>query len=135
MRCGGTRTRVGESRTDARTRRSHPSPRAWVARGSGPGARHGSCDGLSSAQRTGVARAHDHRALPNQDGGTDPDVDAWYDDTDAQNENADKCAWMYGQTYPTANGAIANIRLGDRDFLVQQNWVNVRGGYCALAYP
>jgi hypothetical protein len=66
---------------------------------------------------------------------TDPDGDAWFDDTDAHDENADKCAWTFGPTYATANGAVANVKVGDRDFFIQQNWVNAHGGYCAVAYP
>jgi len=62
---------------------------------------------------------------------TDPDLNAWYD-TRGQ-ENADKCAWTFGATY-TVNGAAANMRLGSRDYLIQRNWVNAFGGYCALSY-
>lgn len=60
---------------------------------------------------------------------TDPHLDAWF--SEKGRENADKCAWTYGDTYPTPNGGIANMRLGERDFLIQQNWVNRSGGYCA----
>ncbi len=62
---------------------------------------------------------------------TDPDLNAWYDRTGA--ENADKCAWTFGATYP-ANGAIANMRLGSRDYLIQRNWVNASGGFCSLSH-
>ncbi len=62
---------------------------------------------------------------------TDPDLNAWYDSRGA--ENADKCAWTFGSTY-TVNGALANMRLGNRDYLIQQNWVNASGGYCAKSY-
>jgi hypothetical protein len=48
-------------------------------------------------------------------------------------ENADKCAWKFGTTY-TANGALANANLGGFDYLIQQNWVNAGGGYCAMSY-
>jgi hypothetical protein len=61
---------------------------------------------------------------------TDPDLNAWYDGRGA--ENADKCAWTFGVTYRTANGAAANMKLGTRDFLIQQNWVNSGNGICAL---
>lgn len=60
---------------------------------------------------------------------TDPDLNAWYDRRGQ--ENADKCAWTFGSTYKTANQASANMKLGSRDFLIQQNWVNASGGYCA----
>jgi len=64
---------------------------------------------------------------------TDPDLNAWYDRRGY--ENADKCAWTFNPTYAAANGALANMKLGTRDFLIQRNWVNASGGYCAVAYP
>ena len=63
---------------------------------------------------------------------TDPDLNAWYDKRGY--ENADKCAWPFGTTYTAANGSLANMQLGTRDYLIQQNWVNASGGYCALKY-
>ncbi len=63
---------------------------------------------------------------------TDEDLDAWYDNSG--NENADKCAWMFGTTYTTGNGATANMRLGTKDFLVQMNWINASGGGCRLSW-
>ena len=63
---------------------------------------------------------------------TDPNLNAWYDGYGA--ENADKCAWTFGTTYTTANGSKANMRLGTRDYLIQQNWVNIGSGYCTLKY-
>ncbi len=60
---------------------------------------------------------------------SDPDLNAWYDNRGY--ENADKCAWTFGTTY-TANGALANVKLGTRDFLIQRNWVNASGGYCSM---
>jgi len=63
---------------------------------------------------------------------SDPDLNAWYDNRGY--ENADKCAWTFGTQYTTANGAKANMKLGARDFLIQQNWVNANGGACALKY-
>jgi len=61
---------------------------------------------------------------------TDPDLNAWYDRRGY--ENADKCAWTFGTTYKTSNNALANMKLGTRDYLIQQNWVNASGGYFAL---
>ncbi len=61
---------------------------------------------------------------------SDPDLNAWYDRRGA--ENADKCAWTFGTTYATQNGATANVSVGGHDYLVQQNWVNANGGFCAL---
>ena len=57
---------------------------------------------------------------------TDPDLNAWYDSSGE--ENADKCAWTFGTTYTASNGSLANMKLGARDYLVQQNWVNAQGG-------
>jgi hypothetical protein len=65
---------------------------------------------------------------------TDPLLGTWYDATGY--ENADKCAWTFGTTYTTANGAKANMNIAGKDYLIQQNWVNIpNGGYCALKYP
>ncbi|HLX28866.1 MAG TPA: hypothetical protein VKV24_10325 [Casimicrobiaceae bacterium] len=64
---------------------------------------------------------------------TDPDLNAWYDGRGQ--ENADKCAWTFGTTSQAANGAVYNMTLGSRPFLIQQNWVNASGGYCAKSYP
>lgn len=59
---------------------------------------------------------------------TDPDFTAWYDTNSY--ENGDRCAWNFGQTWVSANGQPANIHVGQRDYLVQTNWVNSAGGYC-----
>jgi hypothetical protein len=63
---------------------------------------------------------------------TDPDLNAWWDNRGY--ENADKCAWTFGTTYVTGNGSYANMKLGVRDYLIQRNWVNASGGYCAVMY-
>lgn len=62
---------------------------------------------------------------------TDPDLNAWYDRRGY--ENADKCAWTFGTTY-SVGGALANVQLGTRDYLIQRNWVNDSGGYCSMSY-
>jgi hypothetical protein len=68
-----------------------------------------------------------------EESATDPDLNAWVDSSGA--ENADKCAWTFGATYTVANGSEANMRLGSRDFLIQQNWLNTSpSGGCALSY-
>jgi hypothetical protein len=64
---------------------------------------------------------------------TDPNLDAWYDDVHGE-ENADICAWTFGGTYKTANGSLANMQLGTKRYLIQQNWVNAKGGYCSKWY-
>src|SRR5437868_11142888 len=52
---------------------------------------------------------------------TDPDPrSGWADSGGA--ENADKCAWTFGQTQGQAsNGAFYNVTLGARNFLIQRN--------------
>jgi len=61
---------------------------------------------------------------------TNPDNDGWFDRYGLQ--NADKCDGQFGPTYSTANSARANLKLGQRDYLIQQNWINDRKGHCAL---
>ena len=61
---------------------------------------------------------------------TNPAGSGWFDKYGL--ENADKCAGTFGQTYTTPNAARANVRLGARDFLIQQNWVNERKARCAM---
>jgi len=62
---------------------------------------------------------------------TDPDLNAWYDSRGE--ENADKCAWTFGSTYSNGTGT-ANMNLGGRDYLIQQNWVNSGSGFCAKSF-
>jgi hypothetical protein len=61
---------------------------------------------------------------------TDPQGDGWFDAEGR--ENAVKCKNTFGQTYTTANGVQANVKFGQRDYLIQQNWVNDGPGYCGL---
>jgi hypothetical protein len=65
---------------------------------------------------------------------TDPDKNAWYFDSD-HFENADQCAWQFGSTVTQPNGSQANVTLGTRNFLLQENWVNNACGECAISYP
>ena len=60
---------------------------------------------------------------------TDPDADAWYDSNG--NENADKCSWTYGKTHQV-NSAKANISLGTREYLIQQNWNTGKRQGCSM---
>jgi hypothetical protein len=64
---------------------------------------------------------------------SDPDGNAWYDSRGQ--ENADKCAWTFGTTSAASNGSKYNLvgRSGTQ-WLIQQNWVNASGGYCAMSY-
>lgn len=54
---------------------------------------------------------------------TDPKLNAWYDSRGA--ENADKCAWTFGQNQTLLNGAYYNMTLpgrsGPRNYLIQRN--------------
>jgi hypothetical protein len=65
-----------------------------------------------------------------EEAATDPDLNAWY--FASGNENADQCAWTFGTEYTTGNGSKANMKLGSRDFLIQQNWIQAAAGKCAL---
>jgi phosphate-induced protein 1 len=62
---------------------------------------------------------------------SDPDLNAWYDRRG--NENADKCAWTFGTESTASNGSKYNFS-GKRQWLIQQNWVNAGGGFCAMSY-
>jgi hypothetical protein len=63
---------------------------------------------------------------------SDPDLNAWYDSTGA--ENGDKCAWTFGHfQYITSNGSFANIHLGSRDYLIQRNlWYSGSSWFCMM---
>jgi hypothetical protein len=63
---------------------------------------------------------------------TDPNINAWYQGR--YQENADLCAWTFGSTTTLPSGAQYNMTLGSRNYLIQQNWVNASGGYCAKSY-
>ncbi len=59
---------------------------------------------------------------------SDPDLNAWYDGSG--NENADKCAWKWGPYQRATNGAAYNQTLAGKQWLIQMNWENARGGGC-----
>jgi hypothetical protein len=80
---------------------------------------------------------------------TDPDLNAWYDRQGQ--ENADKCAWTFGQhQYHATNGAWANMGwdyfdstgafLYHRDYLIQRNLLRAKNSngsesdFCAVSY-
>src|ERR1019366_8631021 len=54
---------------------------------------------------------------------TDPQLNAWYDSSGA--ENADKCAWTFGGHQTLLKGAYYNMTLpttsGSRNYLIQRN--------------
>ena len=86
-------------------------------------------------------------AAPNGDAGADAEVNtlaheieetttdqmgnAWYDVRGY--ENADKCAWNFGTTQNNGTG-VWNITVGNKNFLVQQNWINASGGGCRQSW-
>src|SRR2546422_8464964 len=92
------------------------------------------CNALSGSPNNDAAADAEVNTLAHEteETNTDEDLDAWYDNSG--NENADKCAWNFGTTYTTANGSTANMQIGTKDFLVQQNWVNANGGGCRLSW-
>jgi len=63
---------------------------------------------------------------------TDPNFDGWH--TSKGEENGDLCAWTFGPAYKTKSGAAADIKLGNRDFMLQQEWLNADGGKCVISY-
>ncbi len=63
---------------------------------------------------------------------TDPQLDAWFFGNGF--ESADECAWTFGNEHGMSNGSKANMVLGGKEYLIQQNWVNSGAGYCALSY-
>ena len=96
-------------------------PSACAAQATGPNGNAGA-DGMASII------AHEL-----EEAVTDPDLNAWYDRRGY--ENADKCAWTFGTTTQLPNGSQYNMTLGSRNYLIQRNWVNASGGYCAKSYP
>jgi hypothetical protein len=63
---------------------------------------------------------------------TDPFATSWINADGSENE--DMCGGHFGKTYNLPNGSFANMELGERQYLIQGNWVNAKGGYCALTW-
>ena len=62
---------------------------------------------------------------------TDPLSMSWWDSHG--NQNADKCNFNFGtSTFKTTNGAIANLTLNGKNYLVQQLW-NLNKGACSMS--
>lgn len=62
---------------------------------------------------------------------SDPDLSAWWTNSDGY-ENADKCAWIFGDLLGGSLGNAAyNETFGGRNWLLQMNYENARGGGCA----
>ena len=64
---------------------------------------------------------------------TDPDLTAWFH-TNLRGEVGDLCNFNFGRSFFTPNGAFANVTLGTKNYLIQQNWVNDSGGFCAFTF-
>jgi phosphate-induced protein 1 len=95
-------------------------PSACAAQTTGPNGNAGA-DGMASI----IAHELEEAA-------TDEDLNAWYDSRGE--ENADKCAWTFGTESTAGNGANYNMTFGGRNWLIQQNWVNASGGFCAKSF-
>jgi len=63
---------------------------------------------------------------------TNPELNGWFFPNGY--EAADECAWTFGTEQSLSSGAKANVVLGGKQYLIQQTWVNVNGGYCAMSY-
>ena len=61
---------------------------------------------------------------------TNPYNTGWFDRYGLQ--NADKCPNEFGATYLTPNGAQANVKWGQREYLIQANWLNDKKGRCVI---
>lgn len=80
-------------------------------------------NGDSGADGMASIMAHE-----SEEAASDPDLNAWYDSSGA--ENADKCAWKFGPTQTLGNGAKYNQTFGTHNWLIQMDWENSRGGGC-----
>lgn len=73
---------------------------------------------------------------------TDPDYTSWVNPDASQphqywNENADMCAWTFGGVYHSGTASDPqppNMKFKGIPYLIQQNWVNAKGGYCGLSW-
>jgi hypothetical protein len=92
------------------------------------------CSALSGSPNNDFAADAEVNTLAHEteEATTDPQLNAWYDRRGY--ENADKCAWTFGTTYTTSNGAKANMSLGGKNFLIQHNWLNRGSGGCSLGF-
>jgi hypothetical protein len=67
-----------------------------------------------------------------EEANTDPDLNAWYDSSGA--ENADKCAWTFGSGQKVLpSGAYYNMTLGTTNFLIQRN-LDAQDNKCYVSY-
>ena len=64
----------------------------------------------------------------------DPDHEAWFVDfaIPQPDESADLCAYHFQPYLTRSDGANYNLSLNGHYYLVQQEWVNLNSGYCAM---
>jgi len=69
-----------------------------------------------------------------QEATTDPDLNAWYDSSGA--EDADKCAWTFGHAqFQTGNGSWANMTFNGRNWLIQRNLYKSGSSWFCMVNP
>jgi hypothetical protein len=67
-----------------------------------------------------------------EEANTDPDLNAWYDSSGA--ENADKCAWTFGSAQTLgSNGAYYNMTMGGHNYEIQRN-LDASNNKCYVAF-
>jgi hypothetical protein len=71
--------------------------------------------------------SHEHREAI-----TDPNLDAWYDDSNGGYETSDQCAWYFGNE-SGPNGARYNQTINGNHYDVQAEWSN-DGTTCLFSY-
>jgi Phosphate-induced protein 1 conserved region len=96
-------------------------PSGCEAQTTGPNSTPGSGGGAD-----GMANVIGHET---EEAISDPDLNAWFDNSGQ--ENADKCNFRFGATQTAANSARFNQTLGGKNWMIQMNWENSRGGGCA----
>ena len=110
-----------------------PVQYAFIGDAAGPGLYHcAEQTGSSPNNDPGVDAMISVMSHELEETATDPQGSGWYDSSGE--ENADKCAWTFGTTYNPGNGSLANMSLGTKNFLIQQDWVNAVGGKCVLSW-
>jgi hypothetical protein len=71
--------------------------------------------------------SHEHREAI-----TDPNLDAWYDDTNGGYETSDQCAWYFGSESGPDGGKF-NQTINGHHYLAQAEWSN-SGTTCLFSY-
>ena len=64
---------------------------------------------------------------------SDPMLNAWYDSRN--NENGDKCNFVFGTTSPESNASQSNVSIGGTRYLIQENWSPLSSGCFQSAPP